>query len=146
MAEDKVDTSRYHIQPLSSENYYMWSNKVEIVLRGKGLWNIVTGEELPPTSDNADALQKYMRRRDVAVTNLLLSIEDSCSATVINLRDPAEIWDRLKQMFKSTSEARIDAYLEQYQNVRMAPSEKIMTYVNRLNELENRLANIGHVI
>ena len=147
MAEDRVDSSRYHIKPLSEENYFMWSNKMEIVLRGKGLWGIVTGDEAPPSAEaNADAVDKYNRRRNVAVTNLLLTIEDSVSAAVISLRNPKEIWDILQKTNQQVSEASIDAYLAQYQNVRMAPDEKVMTYVNRLKHLENKLAEVGHNI
>ena len=146
MTELKVDTSRYHIKALTAENYYMWSNKMEIVLRGKGLWGIVNGNETLPAAASAEVQSKFEQRCDVAVTNLLLSIDDSCLSAVISLRDPKEIWHTLKDMFKSTAEASIDAYLSQYQNMKMRTSEKVMQYVNRLRELENKLIEIGHTL
>lgn len=82
---DTVDTSRYRVQPLSSDNYFLWSRKMEIILRSKGLWNIVSGTELEPTAD--EEKPKYQRRKDVALTNLLLTIDDYCLAPVINLKD-----------------------------------------------------------
>lgn len=142
----KVDASRYHIKALTAENYYIWSNKMEIVLRGKGLWEIVTGTEHQQAQDDADAKKKFEQRQDIAVTNLFLTIEDTCLSSVISLRNPKDIWDTLKEMFKSTSEASIDSYLVQYQQLSMRSTEKIMAYVNRLREIENKLAEIGHPV
>lgn len=152
---DTVDTSRYRIEPLTASNYFMWSRKMEIVLRGKGLWDIVSGNEEEPLVDGAEsgqattvpnALLKFRRRQDVALTNLLLTVDDSCSASVISMRDPKEVWDTLKSMFHTISEASIDAYLLQYQSIKMRPGEKVMQYVNRMTVIENKLATIGHAI
>lgn len=121
---------------------------MELVLRGKGLWDIVIGTETTPEGDNtsSEALSKFKRRRDVAVSTNLLTIEDSCSASVINLRDPKVIWEHLKDTFQATSKASIDTYLTQYQSMRMTGDEKVMSYVNRLKILENKLAEIGHIV
>ena len=39
MEEEKaaVDTSRFKITPLTADNYFLWSCKIELILRGKGL-------------------------------------------------------------------------------------------------------------
>lgn len=86
---------------------------MELVLRGKGLWEIGTGDEIFPAEPGTttENLNKFNRRRDVAVTTILLTIEDTCSASVINLRDPKVIWDTLKDTFQTTSKASIDTYL-----------------------------------
>ena len=39
------------------------------------------------TSESAAALEKL---RDIALTNILLKIDDSCAGTVIDHKDPAE--------------------------------------------------------
>lgn len=65
---------------------------------------------------------------------------------MISLRNPREIWSTLKNMFKATSEASIDAYLMEYQSIRMMRSEKIMKYVNRMRTLDNKLTVVGHVV
>ncbi len=68
-----------------------WSNKIELVLRGKGLWKLVTGDEQEPVAGDESEIAKFAKRRDVAVTTILLSIEESCLSPVMNLRDPIEI-------------------------------------------------------
>lgn len=50
---------------------------MELILRGKGMWSIVLGEErAPPSTANptvsyVDALAKLPSRRDIKVTNQL---------------------------------------------------------------------------
>lgn len=83
--------------------------------------------------------------RRSAMSLLLLYIEDECIAHVIRLRDPRIMWSTLSKKFNTTSEASIDAYLVEYQSIRMMPSEKIMQYVTHMISLENRMTAVGHV-
>lgn len=46
-------------------------------------------------------------------------------------------------MYKSTSEANVDAYLSKYQSINTETSETVMSYASKLRELENKLAEIG---
>ena len=85
-----------------------------------------------------------MQRRDVALTDILLSIEDSCRHALINVEDPKYMWDKLQVMKKGVSDASIDTYLLKLQDFKMGANENVMCYVNRLMELENDLASVGH--
>ena len=145
METDLPETSRYQVKPLSTENYFLWSNKMEVLLRGKGLWEIVIGDEMEPRGDDA-ALKKFRIRRDRATTCLLMSIEERCLPSVISLRDPRTNWLRLEETYQKISQASIDAYLLQYQELRMANGEKIMEFVNRLQDIEKKLIGIGKLL
>lgn len=115
-----------------------------MVLRGKGLWNIVEGTEQEPQELSEKAL--FARRKDIALTNIILTIDDTCNAAVITLRDPKEVWDKLGSMYRKVLDARIDAPLVHLQKVKMHSSERIMEYVNRITEIENKLAGVGHLV
>lgn len=52
--------------------------------------------------------------------------------------------DTLKDMYQGVSDACIDRYLMKLLSLRMEGNENLMTYINRLMELENQLANIRH--
>ena len=45
---EATDLGKFTITKLTDANYYMWSNLMEVYLRGKWLWKIVTGEATPP--------------------------------------------------------------------------------------------------
>ena len=89
---DTVDTSRHLIERLNPKNYYLWSKKMELVLRGKRICGILSGEELPPQEESPEDLEKFRHRKDTALSDVLLSIEDMSSAAVIHLRNPKIFW------------------------------------------------------
>ena len=142
---ETVDTSRYRIAALNSENYYTWACKIELVLRGKGLWSILNGTETEPNKDDTK-WEKIIRRRDTALSTILLAIDNSCSSTVIKMQGPYSIWKKLQQMFEKVSEARINSYLVEFHSLKMSGSEKVMDFVNRLISIEKKLAAVGHAI
>lgn len=146
MNQTRVDIALQKIQPLSSTNYSVWSKKLKLLLRGKGLWTIVTGiERLPPETDSS-AFLLYTQRKDVALTDVILYIEDKCSHTVINLDGPHLVREKLQEMYKGVSDACINTCLERLQNMKMEEDGKAMEYVNRLVEIENDLAGLGHIL
>lgn len=61
----------------------------------------------------------FQRRRDIALTTILLTIDDAYSATVIDQRDPEKIWQELRDMYHAISLASVDTYLSQYQDIKM---------------------------
>ena len=58
--------------------------------------------------------------------------------------DASLVWEKLQDMYKRVSNACMDTYLVTLQGLRMHGDEKVMAFVNRLVELENDLASVGH--
>ena len=56
------------------------------------------------------------------------------------------MWVILKEMNATVSEARIDVYLQQFQNAQMLQDKSISLFGDRRQGLENKLTSIGHVI
>lgn len=57
-----------------------------------------------------------------------------------------DIWETRRGMFWTPSKASVDAYGSQYHILRMKPNEKVMQYVNHLNEVENKLKAVDHTV
>ena len=74
---------------------------------------------------------------------LPFSVTDQPSASVIDFEDPKAVWDTLQAQFNTVSNAAIESYLETHQTMKMRISEGVMTYINRLTTMENRLTAIG---
>ena len=62
------------------------------------------------------------------------------------MRDPKAVWDKPRDTYKTTSEARVDAYVLQYHHTKMKLDETVMEYVSRLSEIESRLGAVGHTL
>ena len=82
-----VDASRFKVEHLNINNYFLWSRKLELVLRGKALWRLVSGDEKLSGTEDEKSKASFERRKDVALKTILLSIADSCIAPVIDERD-----------------------------------------------------------
>lgn len=144
LAAENIDTNRYKVPVLTADNYYIWSHKMELLLRGRRLWDIADGSEQEPEESSAHA--RYIRRRDIALTNIVFSIDDRCNAAVITLREPHAVWKKLSTMYEKVLEARFDALMSLLQKTKMRSDERMMGYVNCITELENKLAGVGHMI
>ena len=86
-----VGTSLHGTERLKPNHYYLWAEKMELVLRGKDLWSVVSSEGLPPPDERPGELNKFQRRNGTALSDVLLSIEEASSAAVIHLRDPKPV-------------------------------------------------------
>ena len=138
------DLSKVQVEKLNTSNYYVWSNIIEVYLRGRGLWAYVDGTTVAPAAGTA--LADFNRKCDQANSIILLSIQKECLAPVISMREPDKVWTTLKNMFESSSQANVDGLLVTYQEITMHTEETVMQYVNRLVEMENKITSAGHTL
>lgn len=138
-----VDVNKIRLPLLTSTNYFLWSRKIELVLRSKGLWSIVDGCESPPEG-SGESLRKFDRRKEIALSTILLLVHDSCVAPVMDMRNPSLVWKTLKEQHQAVSQASRDGLLDRYQAMKMKPSESVLEFRARLSELESQLGGIGY--
>lgn len=154
---DEKEFSRFRISPLKTDNYYSWSNDLEVVLRGKGLWKFVetpytecsaTPETIDENSsgNESNAVETMIQKRDLALAYIVTSIDPTCKAVVRKVRCPAKAWKLLRTMFQAVSEASIDAKLSALQSIRLDKGEKVVGYSNRILDLVNELESAGHQV
>ena len=139
--DDRKGSLRVRVAPLNSGNYFMWSNDLEIYLRGKGLWTYVGSET---SSDVRDS--ESPQKRDVALAYIMMSITPSCKAAVMMCREPREVWRKLKKLYQSVSEASIDANRTRLHELKMREKDSIIEYSNKIQNLVNELQAAGHSI
>lgn len=87
--------ARISLQKLHVGNCYLWSNRIEVIQRVRGLWCFGEGVQ---TAGGSPEDQSAVRKKDQAIFLLFVSIEDECIAPVISLRDPSVIGSNLKEM------------------------------------------------
>lgn len=113
-------------------------------MRGRGLWHFVGDAQRTPVPQ--EEAHVTMQKEDQAISLLLMSIADECIAPVICMRDAKDIWNTLSEMYKNMTAASVDSFVVQYQSLRRHPSERVMQYMNRMKELENKLMAVGHAV
>lgn len=143
MSIEEKDPFKFRVNPLTANNYFAWSNDMEIVLRGKGLWKYVDDVDLE-NGQNEDEEEVQLSeteetKRDLALAYLVTSIDTSCKSMVRTMRCPRTVWRSLRNMFQSASQAAIDAKLTQLQSISLNNGENIVEYSSRLLGLNGEL-------
>ena len=153
MCEERVSTDTvYKIRRLKADNYFLWSKKMKLILMAKGVWPIVCGLEKCPvreeTMEDIDEFEKKLtsfdKRKNIALTTIMLAIDDSIIGAVIESEDPCYTWNVLKRFYDKVSLSNVDNLLQQYNNTAMGANESIMAYASRLCVIENRLSGVGY--
>lgn len=81
---------------------------------------------------------------DLELAYILISIDSSCKPMVRRTRFPKEVWEPLKYLYHSVSEATIDAKLSQLQSMTLEKGEKIIEFSSRIIGLVGELEKAGH--
>jgi hypothetical protein len=74
---------------LTSYNYFEWNKKMEILLRGRGLYRLTMATETEPTSTIEKS--KYLNRMDEAYGALCIHISPELLFCVSSCKTPNEI-------------------------------------------------------
>lgn len=106
---DKFDTLPFRIESLNLQNYYLWADEVGIFLRWKRLSKYINGGTGRPSKDPSKEQEVYLRKSDMVLAFVMVTIDQWFKASVIRLWGPKIAWVALEKTYQIVSEAPIDA-------------------------------------
>ena len=84
-------TTSTTITPLSEHNYQTWKRDISALLRSKGLWRIVDGKSLCPSSDE-EKIEAWQDTASKTAGLIALSLSDSQRVYLKDIEDdPVQI-------------------------------------------------------
>jgi hypothetical protein len=106
MSETKINFAL-----LNNHNYHEWKDKAAGFLRAKGLFRLVTGEKLRPTSPG-DKQEEWDNHQEIAAGHLANMVERSLHHNFKGHEaDPVRIWDIFKRLNTAVAPGmRFNAY------------------------------------
>ncbi len=126
--------SRVQIEKLDSNNYGIWSRRLKALLLSKELMDVVTGDE-----DDKKKSNQALGLIQLYLSDYYLSMADDVATA-------KGLWDKLRNTFRATSNARRLTLKLQLNSLKKEPSEDITQYVARAKELASHLDSIGHKV
>lgn len=133
---EEKDLFKFRVTPLSADNYFSWSNDMQVILLGKGLWEYVVSTDdasatmTTNTDGNTPAVETLSEQEaqkcDLALAYLLLFIDTTCKVSVRMLRCPMMVWSALK-MFKVVCEEATDAKMSHLQTLSLDNGEELLS-------------------
>ena len=128
---------------LNGKNYPTWKVQCRMALMKDGLWGIVSGTEVDPGEDHADAHTKFMSRRDRALAIVVLSVEPSLLYLIGDPVDPVAVWKKLMDQFQKKTWANKLELRRKLYSLRLREGESVHKHIMSMTELFEGLAVIG---
>ena len=88
------------MQKLGRENYHAWKFNAKMVLIGKDLWDLVTGDEVLPEGASEATKKAFKKKDNRALSTICLSINEDLQIYVRNAKSSKEAWDSLANTFE----------------------------------------------
>lgn len=131
-------------------NYYIWAFKIEQVLDGLGLWEIIdpTSEAYGGSAEDEDGdlfilhrdistrltPQDFEKKRKLAVNVFPASVSSDCILTVASYKhSPRDIWLQFKLRFESSALQRKIDLRDELRNISMSEDESIESFLKRID-------------
>ena len=129
---------------LNGTNFPTWKIQCKMALMKEDTWSIVCGEEEAP--DNADALVKFNKRRNRALSTIVLSVKDSLLFLLGEPEDPTEVWKKLSNQFQKKSWSNKLALRRKLYAMKLRNDGCVQEHIKGMMELFDELAVIGDPI
>ena len=138
---------RLSIQKLAGqENWATFKFQIEHLLKAKGLWGHVTGEEV--LADGASAQQKleFDRRCERAFSTIVLNIATPQLYLVTSCKTPVDAWQTLIGHFERRTLANKLFPKKLYFRCEMKEGMSINEHLKNMKELTDKIAAVGTAI
>jgi gag-polypeptide of LTR copia-type len=87
---------------LNKVNYDDWKIQMEALLEEKGLFGVVCGRNIMPTTGpNSKGARTFLEKQHLARSKIILAIEPSQLPHVRNEEDPFIIWQNLSRIHRA---------------------------------------------
>lgn len=117
--------------------------------RGKGLWSIVTGEEMVPddvVEDVGEDILKYQHTERLAYIIICLSLGDGLAEEVQHAQTPKEVWDMPSKTYESRNLANVLRLKRVLLVLKMRSGERIKDYIQKVGGIDSQLNAVGEPV
>ncbi|PKI50428.1 hypothetical protein CRG98_029178 [Punica granatum] len=95
------------LKKLNNHSYSMWKMCMESYLLGQDLWEIISGNETTPPTEDITALRKWKIKARKAMFAIKVSIEEDMLKHIRYATSPKEAYDILTARFAKKNDMRL---------------------------------------
>ena len=139
MASKQKEEASY-VDKLTADNYQSWKFRVQMVLKGKELWEITSGDETLDENATEEMRQKFKKKENQAHAIVCLAVSDPLLIYVRTTKTAKEAWDSLSGHFEEKSLSKKIFYRRKLYSTKMRMGECTMIdHVNKLKTIAEQL-------
>lgn len=134
-----ADTNaKYNITKLTSENYFNWRFRVEMLLKDRDLWSHIKAEKPENVQQTV-----WNKEDDKAFSTIALTIADCQIQHIRNCKTAKEAWNALENIHQQDTPGSRVRILRNIMSQRATDDDNIEEHINRVNELFQKLFALG---
>lgn len=128
---------------LNGENWVVWKFQTSVILKGRGWFDVVTGERIKPTTGD-DAIHKWIRDDAKAQELIVTRMEQGPLTHLLSCESSKEMWTKLKSVYDK--ESVVSVHLLQQKFFSMEFGDTVSNYISQLEEIKTKLKQAGEEI
>ena len=141
-----AEDNNFRAEKLTGDNYYNWKFDMRMMLIGKDIWDIVTGDEvLQENASNKERLS-YKKRENLALSTICLSVSQSLKIYVRSAKTSKEAWDSLANRFEEKTLSRKIRYRRQLYALRKDDQNTMTDHINKLKTIAEHLEALDDAV
>ncbi|KAH1021617.1 hypothetical protein HUJ04_011113 [Dendroctonus ponderosae] len=118
--------------------------EVAYVLKGKNLYDFIDGtSEEPNREKKAAEWTKWKTLSSQTATILLSSAEKKLHCYVMNCRTPKTIWDKLKELYGTSSSDTVDSAFQEFYDFRIKDGQAVAPQIEQFKLICRKLEDAG---
>ena len=125
---------------LDETNYDDWKIQMEALLEEKGLFGIVSGRDIMPTTGpNSKGVKTFLEKQRLARSKIILAIHPSQLPHVRNEENPSVIWQNLSRIHRARGLGVLLTLRMDFLKMSMPPGSTVASYVASIRHAAYRL-------
>ena len=134
----------YDVPSLDDEgkNFTMWKYRVEMVLRVRKLWKVVTGEEPRPDA-NSPALADWLERDQEAKAQVTLTLSNEPLSGVLHATSAKDVWDMLLKRYEGSGKQTIAYLISELFRATLSDDTDLEPQLNAMRQKATTLRTLG---
>lgn len=136
------------VEKLEETNYAILSWKMRLVLKGRGLWGVVSGGETLELDQEGMSLdpeqaETFRAKEEKAYLLIFLSLGDLAIAQVQGMETSKEVWDILKSTHETRGIAGILIFQRQLAGSKLQENRIMAEHIEKLKGIARQLEIVG---
>jgi hypothetical protein len=130
----------------NGDNYMQWCKMITLMLKYKGLWDIINGSTPPPAPVDAQAYLKWTWCDQEAQLQIMTALNSAPLNHVLNTKLVKDVWDLLRVHYQGDNDLQQHYLLEWLFTITFCNSEPIEPQIAEIMSIARQLTDIGFPI
>lgn len=133
-------SSQHYLKLSGGDNWAVWKFQMEVIFRGRGLYNIVCGTEKKPSDKE---IEKSWLEKDSKAQELIVTRMDVAPLThLLSCTSSAAMWSKLKSVYEKESAVSIHLLQQKFFSLQFG-DDPVSTVLSKLEQINTSLKQAG---